>query len=231
MASRVRRAPRLAQRSSLNALHVVPNSPMTADATPPPELAAARRRLAELEDTESQYRMLVEQLPLAVYRDLPDESATSEYISPQVEAIFGYPRDAWMDPAFFAAVLHPDDRERTIGATAAALARGDDRWSMEYRVIAADGRTVWVRDDAWIVKDGDGRATRVQGVMIDVTDQAVAHAEIRRQKQYFESLVEISPVAVVVMSSNTAPVAPMATGTPMPSTTAWTARRSSIGTT
>ena len=202
MASRARRAPRLAQRSSLNALHVVPNSPMTADATPPPELAAARRRLAELEDTESQYRMLVEQLPLAVYRDLPDESATSEYISPQVEAIFGYPRDAWMDPAFFAAVLHPDDRERTIGATAAALARGDDRWSMEYRVIAADGRTVWVRDDAWIVKDGDGRATRVQGVMIDVTDQAVAHAEIRRQKQYFESLVEISPVAVVVMDAD-----------------------------
>ena len=175
---------------------------MTADATPSPELAEARRRLAELEDTEGRYRKLVEQLPLAVYRDLPDESATSEYISPQVEAIFGYARDAWMDPAFFAAVLHPDDREHTIGATAAALARGDDRWSMEYRVIAADGRTVWVRDDAWMVKDGDGRVTHVQGVMIDVTDQAVAHAEIRRQKQYFESLVDISPVAVVVMDAD-----------------------------
>ena len=192
MASGVRRAPRLARRSRLNA-------PARADADDggrDPFAGARRgaRRLAELEDTESRYRKLVEQLPLAVYRDLPDESATSEYISPQVEAIFGYARDAWMDPAFFAAVLHPDDREHTIGATAAALARGDDRWSMEYRVIAADGRTVWVRDDAWMVKDGDGRVTHVQGVMIDVTDQAVAHAEIRRQKQYFESLVDISPV-------------------------------------
>ena len=35
--------------------------------------------------------------------------------------------------------------------------------------------------------------------MMDVTEQTLAAAEIRRQKQYFESLVEISPVAVVTM--------------------------------
>jgi PAS domain S-box-containing protein len=151
---------------------------------------------------ERQYRQLVEELPLAVYRDLPDESATSEYISPRVEAIFGYPREAWMDPEFFASVLHPEDRERTIAAHAAALAGGDDRWSLEYRVIAADGRTVWVRDDARIVKDEHGTPAYVQGFMIDVTDQALAHAEIRRQKQYFESLVEISPGAIVVMDAD-----------------------------
>jgi hypothetical protein len=58
---------------------------------PSPELAAARRRLAELEDTESQYRKLVEQLRVAVYRDLPTSPATSEYISPQVEAILRLP--------------------------------------------------------------------------------------------------------------------------------------------
>lgn len=151
---------------------------------------------------ERQYRQLVEELPLAVYRDLPDESATSNYISPRVEAIFGYPQEEWMQPEFFASVLHPEDREQTVAAHAAALARNDDRWSLEYRVIAADGRTVWVRDDAWIVKDEHGTPTYVQGFMIDVTDQALAHAEVRRQKQYFESLVEISPVAIVVMDAD-----------------------------
>ncbi len=166
-------------------------------------VAIQNARLFEAQrDAERQYRELVEELPLAVYKDLPDESATSEYISPRVEAIFGYPREAWMDPEFFASVLHPEDRDATIAAHAAALARKDDRWSMEYRVIAADGRTVSVRDDAWIVKDEQGTPTHVQGFMIDVTDQALAHAEIRRQKQYFESLVEISPVAVVVMDAD-----------------------------
>jgi PAS domain S-box-containing protein len=166
-------------------------------------VAIHNARLFEAQrEAERQYRQLVEELPLAVYKDLPDESATSEYISPRVEEMFGYPREAWMDPEFFASVLHPDDREQTIAAHAAALAREDERWSMEYRVIAADGRTVSVRDDAWIVKDEDGTLTHVQGFMIDVTDQALAHAEIRRQKQYFESLVEISPVAVVVMGAD-----------------------------
>jgi PAS domain S-box-containing protein len=165
-------------------------------------IAIENARLFEAQrEAERQYRQLVEELPLAVYRDLPDESAASEYISPRVEALFGYPREAWSEPEFFASILHSEDRDETIAKHAAALARGDDRWSFEYRLIAADGRTVFVRDDAWIVKDEDGNPSHVQGFMIDVTDQARAHAEIRRQKQYFESLVEVSPVAIVVMDA------------------------------
>jgi PAS domain S-box-containing protein len=165
-------------------------------------IAIENARLFEAQsEAERQYRDLVEELPLAVYRDLPDDSATSEYISPRVEQLFGYPRERWSEPEFFASILHPEDRDETIAKHAAALARGDERWSFEYRLIAADGRTVFVRDDAWIVKDEDGNPAHVQGFMIDVTDQALAHAEIRRQKQYFESLVDVSPVAIVVMDA------------------------------
>ena len=60
---------------------------------------------------------------------------------------------------------------------------------------------MFVRDDAWIAKDEGGRSTYVQGFMVDVTDQVLAHAEIRRQKQYFELLVEVSPVAIVTMDA------------------------------
>src|SRR5918999_4975013 len=166
-------------------------------------VAIQNARLFEAQrEAERQYRKLVEELPLAVYKDAPDESATSEYISPLVEEMFGYPREAWMKPEFFASVLHPEDRERTIAAHAAALGRNDDRWSMEYRVIAADGRTVWVRDDAWIVKDENRAPLHAPALISAVTGQALAHAEIRRQKQYFESLVEISPGAIVVMDAD-----------------------------
>jgi PAS domain S-box-containing protein len=152
--------------------------------------------------TQAEFRELVEQLPMAVYRDRPDSTATSEYISPVVEEMFGYPREAWMEPDFYASVLHPDDRERAVADIDAHLESNVDRWSIEYRVIAADGRTVWVRDDAWIVKDDQGEPQNVQGLMIDITEQALANAEIRRSKQYFESLVDISPVAVVVMDAD-----------------------------
>jgi PAS domain S-box-containing protein len=165
-------------------------------------VAIQNARLFEAQrEAERQYRELVEELPLAVYRDQPFATAASEYVSPRVEEIFGYPREAWSEPEFFASLLHPEDRDETIAKHAAALARGDDRWSFEYRLIAADGRTVFVRDDARIVKGDDGDPIYVQGFMIDVTDHALAHAEIRRQKQYFESLVAVSPVAIVIMDA------------------------------
>ncbi len=148
--------------------------------------------------SEEQYRRLVEELPLVVYTDRPDNTSTSTYISPRVEAIFGYPREAWMDEAFFRSVLHPDDRGRLMSEIEPNLASGTSA-SHLYRIIAADGRTVWVRDDAWVVRDEQGKALYVQGFMMDVTEQTLAAAEIRRQKTYFESLVASSPVAIVTM--------------------------------
>ena len=166
-------------------------------------VAVHNARLFEAQrEAETEFRELVEQLPMAVYKDRPDATATSEYISPVVQEMFGYPPEAWKEPDFYASVLHPDDREMAIADIGAHLASDVDRWSVEYRVIAADGRTVWVRDDAWIIKDDQGHPQHVQGLMIDITEQALANAELRRAKQYFESLVDISPVAVVVMDAN-----------------------------
>jgi PAS domain S-box-containing protein len=164
------------------------------------ELAEA---LETLRETEERYRRLVEELPLAVYTDKADASGettgTPVYISPRVEELFGFPREAWLEKGFFEKVIHPDDRASALVDTVAQLESGDERWSFEYRVVAADGRTVWVRDDAWIVRDEAGEATHLQGFMIDITAEHEAAAELDRQKQYFESLVDISPVAVVTM--------------------------------
>ncbi len=160
------------------------------------DLAEAHAALGE---AEARFRQLVEELPLAVYTDKPDETSTSTYISPPVEKMFGYPPEAWMREDFFASVVHPDDAERVAAESREDLAQGRDRWSTEYRVVTADQRTVWVRDDAWIVRDEGGTPTHIQGFMMDVTAESEAAAEIRRQKEFFESLVDSNPVAVVTM--------------------------------
>ncbi len=151
------------------------------------------------QEGERQYRRLVEELPLVLYTDKPDATSTSIYISPQVETMFGYPRSAWMEEPFFGSIVHPDDRERVMGQIQMNLDDPDARERYLYRIIAADGRVVWIRDDVWVVRDENGQPLHIQGFMMDVTEQTLAAAEIRRQKQYFESLVEISPVAIVTM--------------------------------
>jgi len=150
-------------------------------------------------EAEGRYRRLVEEMPLALYIDHPDERAASQYVSPMIVPMFGYPVEAWESDSFFPSILHPDDRDRVLRAHVDVFQRGDDRWSWDFRVIAADGRTVWVHDEAVVVRDDAGRALYVQGFMQDVTEERTAAAEVSRQKQYFEALVDASPVAIVVM--------------------------------
>src|SRR5258706_13075746 len=68
--------------------------------------------------TERQFQALVENIPgIVAYRDLvqPDDPAHSIplYISPQIEDMLGYPRDAWLpDDNLWLQDIHPDDAER-----------------------------------------------------------------------------------------------------------------------
>jgi PAS domain S-box-containing protein len=161
----------------------------------------------ELKRAEERYRTLVEGLPLVTYVDEPDERAASLYVSPQVEALLGYSPAEWLaDREMFRRRLHPDDRERVVAEHARALATGEPRWSSDYRLMARDGRTVWVHDEALIVRDGRGTPLYVQGFQVDVSARKRAEdalrrseAEVGRQKQYFESLFEISPTAVLTL--------------------------------
>jgi PAS domain S-box-containing protein len=125
------------------------------------------------------YRALVEGVPAILYIDRPDESSTNLYTSPQAEQLLGFPLAEWLaDSDLWFRVLHPDDRDRAIAAHKASNERGQ-RFLEEYRVIAKDGRTVWIRDEAVPVRDDDGTLLYWRGVMLDITDRREAEEKLR----------------------------------------------------
>lgn len=141
----------------------------------------SERRVAEeeLREAEARYRLLVEQLPLITYINVPDESRRWVYLSPQLEEILGYkPADWTSEYNNFVNALHPDDRERVITERAASSGKG--RIAIDYRLISKDGRTVWVRDEAVVVRDLSGKPLYVQGYLLDISGEHEAEAERRR---------------------------------------------------
>jgi len=156
------------------------------------------RKLAEaaLAEAQARYRRLVEQLPLATYLERLD-AESAMYISPQIAELVGYTADEWIaDPSFFAKRLHPDDRDRVIDAFA-AMHDGGEPFDGEYRLIARDGRIVWIHDSAVLVCDDAGAPLYIQGYMIDVTDRREAEEALNRsQAQLRRQMMEIEHQAL-----------------------------------
>ncbi|MGC5124389.1 PAS domain-containing protein, partial [Escherichia coli] len=62
------------------------------------------------------------------------------------ERILGFPAERWVsEPGFWASRLHPEDRDYAIAFCQEQTARLVPH-TFEYRMIAADGRVVWLRD-------------------------------------------------------------------------------------
>jgi len=102
------------------------------------------------------------------------------FVSDQAERILGYPVERWLsEPTFWKDHLHPDDREWAVLFCERATGENRDH-DFEYRMIAADGRVVWLHDLVTVVVD-DGRATQLRGVMVDITDRK--HAETALQER------------------------------------------------
>jgi len=155
------------------------------DAAVPPALRSAIEALTdELRQTQgrlgsalSRYAALVEQIPAVVYLDVADDSMATVYVSPQIERLLGIAPQAYTtDPLLWMKHLHPADRERAVDEYVRGRESGGP-FTFEYRMIADDGRILWFRDTATVVRDSDGRAF-IQGVMLDVTErrEAEAHA-------------------------------------------------------
>lgn len=132
-------------------------------------------------EAELPYRSLVERVPAIVYIDPVGPEPTSPiYVSPFVEELLGYSAEvATGDPEWWAQALHPDDRERVLAEWTRSEEAGEP-YAGEYRLIAADGRTVWIRDEAVLLRDDQGEPVHWQGVMLDITDAKQANDDLTR---------------------------------------------------
>ncbi|HUQ22864.1 MAG TPA: PAS domain S-box protein [Gaiellaceae bacterium] len=135
------------------------------------------------------FQGLLERLPLVVYVDQLDEKSTALYVSPQIAQLVGYSQDEWLaNPDLFVDSLHPDDRERVLREIAQRNETGGTTTYLDYRLVARDGRVVWIRDEELVVVDADGQPATAHGYLQDVTAR-------RRDSTRLELLVGILSLA------------------------------------
>lgn len=112
------------------------------------------------------------------------------FVSKMVERLMGYPVERWLDdPAFWGAHIHPDDREWVVNYCVSSMHHKKD-YEMEYRMIAADGRIVWLRDLVTVVVKND-EPVLLRGIMVDITERIQLQEQLL-QAQKLEGVAQLA---------------------------------------
>jgi PAS domain S-box-containing protein len=149
-------------------------------------LAIARditeRKEVERDQRESRlrYETLVQSIDGIVWEADP-QTFMFTFVSKQAERILGYPLEQWFEgPGFWPDHMHPDDRDWAITYCVEATARGEDH-QFEYRMIAADGRVVWLNDIVSLHVATD-QSLILRGLMVDITERKQAEEALKQSE-------------------------------------------------
>jgi len=152
-------------------------------------------------DLMMRYRDIVEDLDAIVWE--ADARLTRfTFVSRQVERVLGYSAAHLVANAgFLAGRIHPDDAEAALAERRRAAEAGLDH-ELEYRLIGADGRVVWVRDIARVARDAQGVPRRMRGLMLDVTERKRAETALKEQSDLLRSILDHMSDGVVVVDEH-----------------------------
>ncbi|HXE81126.1 MAG TPA: PAS domain-containing protein [Vicinamibacterales bacterium] len=122
------------------------------------------------------------------------------FVSEQAERILGYPVREWLeDEQFWQRHTHPDDVERCTAFWRDAALHGQDQ-TFEYRMLAADGRVVWLRDTVTVQADEEG--LRLVGIMLDITEEKRREEAQRETDELYRFLTDHTSDVITLYDLN-----------------------------
>ena len=117
------------------------------------------------------------------------------FVSDRAQDILGYPIKQWLNDSSFwqNCLLHPEDRELCLKLCITAINMGQNH-EFQYRVIAADGRVVWIKDLVRVVGDKNGSGKLLRGAMVDITKEKEAEEQTLQLPRERTGSIEVETV-------------------------------------
>jgi PAS fold/Methyl-accepting chemotaxis protein (MCP) signalling domain len=141
-------------------------------------------------DPTEMIESIIGRLNGVLYRCRADEDFTMIFMSGGIYQLLGYRADEFVGnrTRTFSSVIHPADLPGVSVAVDAALAKRQP-WNVDYRLVSADHKEVWVNEVGAGIFDQNGTMTFLEGALTAIHREK--HENIRRQKVISEKSEEI----------------------------------------
>ncbi|HSP06053.1 MAG TPA: PAS domain S-box protein [Acidobacteriota bacterium] len=150
-----------------------------------------------LKESRAKYRRLVNTIEGVVW-EADGEGVRMRFVSDFAAKLLGYPPRNWLkDPAFWKSIIHPDDRESVLEIINNAIQQREN-FQIEYRVVAADGKVLLVRDSVTLSMENN--RIRLSGVMTDITSSKQARDSLVRSEERFSAAFYSNPAALLLLT-------------------------------
>ncbi len=154
------------------------------------ELEERKKYQTQLQEAETRYRGLVENIPLVTYKAEPGKIGRWYFISPQITELTGYAPEDWENnPELWISLIHPDDRDAILDNEAFAI-RENRMPKLEYRLLTRDSKYIWISDEGYLIKDSN--PPLVQGFMLNITDRKLAEEQLNRRLAELQAVHGVS---------------------------------------
>ena len=155
------------------------------------DVTPLKRAEEALRQSEEQFRLAIKATNDAIW-DIDLTTGTVHWNETYATA-FGRPpetKDTWQ---WWTEHIHSEDRDRAAGTLRAAIDGREIGWTCEYRFLRADGIWADIYDRAYIARDASGKALRVVGAMLDLTDRKRAEERLQESEQRFRTMADSIP--------------------------------------
>ncbi|MEQ1742745.1 MAG: EAL domain-containing protein, partial [Candidatus Nitrotoga sp.] len=130
-----------------------------------------------------------------------DISTSEMHWCSQISVLMGCPEGKQSGTyEYFLSRVHPDDRQNVINSMNACVDK-NARYNVEHRIICPDGSVRWLHQRGGIIRETDGTALKMLGVVQDVTSKKLEEMELAEIDTRLRTIIDAAPDAVVLMNS------------------------------
>ena len=129
---------------------------------------------------------------VAIFKWRNEMHWTVEYVSENVDLIFGYTKNDFLNKGIsYSSIVHEDDLEHVIHEVMVAMDSNKDFFTHRpYRIISKLGEEIWILDNSRIIRDSAGNVTHFLGYIVNITELVKKEYELKISKEVLQVAIE-----------------------------------------